>query len=509
MEDSFYSDIARWIDENKERVTGVLKELVSIKSVGEDPVTTAEGEVYPFGQGVQDAFAYMLDLAEKDGFAVKDVDHYGGHIDYVPAAAEAPEDGEQSREGGRPDRRRKTVGVIGHVDVVPEGEGWEHGPYSAYEEDGEIWGRGTTDDKGPLLASYFALKALIDTGHLPESKVRIIIGLDEETEWKGVDHYFRKERCPELGISPDAFFPVVNGEKGILDFRIAGKLNRTALKGLTLRKLTGGTAVNMVPDSAAAVLNDPSPAKYDKIREMAEAYGMKTGHPLRIRKVGKSIEVRAEGKAAHGSMPEQGLNAVSILIGFLGELDFVNDGLSDFFDFYNDAIGLETDGSGLGIAMSDEKSGGLTLNVGMVAYDGKAISVECDVRYPVTKTSDEVYRLMTPKLDEYGLGVLKEGDRPPFYFDRYSFLVKTCIDCYREVSGDEKTEPLVMGGGTYARACNGFVAFGGLYPGDPDLMHQKNERIGISRYFDMIRIYAGTIYRLSLGEKPAEEEEKD
>ncbi len=467
------------IERNMDEAVQTLKSLISIKSTAGDPV-----EGCPFGQGVQDAFQFALAKGEEMGFSSVNVDNYGGHIEWKGVNEEDGPAGE-------------TLGMLAHLDVVPEGEGWEHGPYSADEADGFIWGRGAVDDKGPLVASLYAMKSLKDAGYVPARNVRLILGLDEETNWIGMEYYLDHQPKPDLGFSPDANFPVLNGEKGIMDFKIAAKLRRDAVKGLELRKLSGGTAVNMVPAFARAVVHDQDPAVYDRIREMAESYEMTTGRAVAVHKMGKSLEITARGRAAHGSTPDQGVNAVSILIGFLGQLNFVNEDLCRFFDFYNDCIGTATDGSGLGCAMSDDESGALTMNVGIVEYDGRAVSVRCDVRYPVTRTSDEVYSLMMPDIDKYDVGVLKGEDRAPVYFSPDSPMIKTFLDCYRDVTGDTESGPIVIGGGTYARTCGNTVAFGAMFPGDPEVEHKPDERISLERFGQTIRIYAEAIRRLT------------
>ena len=471
--------IRKAIDANFEEAIETFRSLVSIKSVGGKEVKTGSGEVYPFGKGVQDAFEFMLGKAEELGFDTCSTDNYGGHIEWKG------EDGEE------------TLGILAHLDVVPEGDGWQHEPYSADIADGCIWGRGTMDDKGPLLANFYAMKSLRDAGYVPSKNVRIILGLDEETNWYGMDHYFSKMPKPDFGYTPDADFPVLNGEKGILSCKLAAKLKRDTVKGLELRKMSGGTAVNMVPAFARAVVNDPDPRVYDRIREMAENYEMTTGHALGVRKTGKSLEITAKGKASHGSMPDKGINAVSILIGFLGQLNFVNEDLCGFFDFYNACIGMTNDGSRLGIKMSDDESGALTMNPGLLDYDGQAVSVTCDVRYPVTKTSEEIYSLMMPMIDKYGLGVLKGEDRPPLYLPVDSPMIKAFMDCYQKATGDMDTPPMVIGGGTYARTCDRVVAFGAMFPGDEQLEHQPNERMPLERFRKLIGIYADAIYRLT------------
>jgi dipeptidase, putative len=470
-------DLAKCIKDNESQAISTLQELISINSVAGDPVTTKDGEFYPFGNGVQDAFAYMLKKAEELGFEPENVDNYGGHIDFGKGS--------------------QTVGILGHLDVVPVGDGWDFDPFSGANHDGYIYGRGTTDDKGPVLAAFYAMKALKDAGYEPKKKIRLILGLDEETAWKGMEYYLNKAGAPDYGFTPDADFPALNGEKGIMVFEIAKKISKNPPEGLMLTKLSGGSAPNMVAETARAVVKSDKADAYEHIKELAEEYRSETGYKVRTKGVGKAFEITTEGVAAHGASPQDGLNAISILFDFMGRLSFANDDVNVFIDFYNKHIGFNVYGENIGCALKDEHSSGLSFNVGMAGFDGEAITIVVNTRYPVTCNQDQVYDGIMPYIDKYGLGVVKEMNQDPIFFDPDSPLITTLMDVYKEHTGDKESQPLVIGGGTYARACPNIVAFGGLFPGDPDIMHQRNERIAIDRYLQMIEIYADAIYKLS------------
>lgn len=476
------------IEADKDLQIRTLQDLVSIKSVVSNPVTTREGEVFPFGQGVQDAFACFLKIAEGFGFKTKNIDNYGGHADYG--------EGEE------------TVAILGHLDVVPEGDGWSFDPYSGAVSDGYIYGRGTLDDKGPMVAALFAMKALKDSGYVPAKKVRMILGLDEETEWDGMEYYFRHEPMPDYGFTPDADFPALNGEKGMMSFEIAKKFSRQQASGLNLRSLTGGSASNMVPQKARAVINSGDPQAYSHIKEMAEAFRKETGRRLNVRGVGKSLELVTEGKAAHGAAPEAGLNAISIMMEFLGRLNFASDDLNVFLDFYNKYIGFDVNGTALGCGFADEESGKLTFNSGVIHCDKESASLNINVRYPVTFTEDQVYEAIMPILDKYGMGLIKLSGKAPIYMDPDGPMIRTLMEVYQANTGDTESRPLVIGGGTYAKAAKNIVAFGGLFPGDPDLMHQKDERLSIDRMMTMTHIYADAIYKLTQQDFVLMEEER-
>ena len=391
--------------------------------------------------------------------------------------------------------------------MVPEGDGWSFDPYSGAVSDGYIYGRGTLDDKGPVVAVLFAMKALKDAGYVPSKKIRLILGLDEETGWSGMVYYGQHEETPDYGFTPDAEFPALNGEKGIVTFEIAKKFAKSQAKGLELRSLTGGAAANMVAEHARAVVRSDDPERYGQIRALAASYKEGTGYKVSVKGVGKSLEITATGKSAHGASPGAGLNAISIMMDFLGQLNFANDDVNDFIQLYNTYIGFDFNGEKMGIGFSDAVSGKLTLNVGLVSYDRESITLTVNVRYPVTYTDEQVFEGIMPIINKYDLGIIKGRAQAPIFMDPDSPMIKTLMEVYQQNTGDYESRPLVIGGGTYARAAKNIVAFGGMFPGDPDLMHQKDERLSIEKLMMMTKIYADAIYKLSQAEFQLTEEE--
>ncbi len=488
------TDYLKLIDEYKDEMIETLCELVRIKSVEEEPVEVAEKGLLPFGAGVQEAFEYMLARGSADGFETENVDNYGGHIEFGGY--------ELDGKGNIIGTSDEIMGILGHLDVVPEGElsGWDFGPYEGVVKDGKVYGRGTDDDKGATLAAYFAMKALKDSGFVPAKKVRLILGLDEETNWNGMRYYLSKVKKPDFGFTPDADFPAINGEKGTLVFEIAKKFGKNVNKGLELRSISGGSAPNVVADFARAVVRDDISGNYDKIKELAIAFRNETGYKLAVKGIGKSLEITAGGVSAHGATPWVGLNAVSVLMMFLSRLDIVNEDAAEFVEFYNKYIAFETDGTSIGCGFSDEQSGKLVFNIGMIEMDAKAVRLTVNVRYPVTVDADAVYDGMMPVLNKYNLGVIKEKDMKPIYMEPDSPFITTLMDVYRKHTGDTESKPLVIGGGTYAKACEGIVAFGPLFPGEPEYAHQPNECIKIENLVLAAKIYADAIYRLTKAE---------
>jgi succinyl-diaminopimelate desuccinylase len=479
MENYDESALYARIDALAEEMIEDLRALIAIRSVG---APAAEGA--PFGAGVQAAFEHMLARARADGFATENADNYGGHIEFGGAAQDSPEDG------------ARTLGILVHLDVVPEGNGWSCDPFLGKRADGRVYGRGATDDKGPAIACYHAMKALKDSGFVPRNRVRLILGLDEETGWIGMQRYLDRVGPPDFGFTPDADFPAIHGEKGILIFELAKKLGKTTAKGLTLRKLSGGTAANMVADYARAVVRGES---YEALKEQVAAYRSETGRQIYAKGVGKSLEISVNGVSAHGATPERGLNAVSVLMDFLPRAGLVNESALEFVDFYNRHIGFDLHGAGMGCGLSDGPSGPLIFNVGTLSGDAEAVILTVNVRYPVTMTQEQVYEAMLPVIHSCDLGLVKLDHKPPIYVPADDPLVEALMAVYRKHTGDAESRPVVIGGGTYARAAKDIVAFGPGFPGEPELAHQKDEFISEENLIKLAKIYADAIRALAAG----------
>ena len=465
------------LDSYREDMIRTLGESVSCPSVNSDAVRTADGEIYPFGKGVQDALEHMLRTGRELGFETHNDDNYAGHIEYRSA---------EGSEG--------YFCIAGHLDVVPVGTGWTNDPFTMTEKDGFLYGRGTSDDKGPVVAVLYALKALKEEGIVPHKDIRIVLGLDEETGSVSIEHYLENFGKPAAGFTPDADFPVVNGEMGILVFDFAQKFtSKPAKDELRLTKLEGGTAPNAVPASARAVISG-NKEQYGLITDRARLYAEETGHVIRTRKQGSALVVEAEGTAAHGAHPELGLNAVSILMEFLGRIGFAGEELNDFIAFYNDHIGFDLHGERMGCFFEDEPSGPLIFNVGMANINEELATVTVNIRYPVSCTEDQVMGAIEETLGSGRVGVVGRVVHEPVYVEPDDPVVVTMMEAYRNATGDFESKPYTTGGGTYAKAVGNIIAFGALFPYEESTMHKADERLSIESFMKMAHIYADVIF---------------
>lgn len=455
------------IDEYKEQMLKDLKDAISIKSVAGD----AEGDA-PFGKGVQEAFDHMLALGQREGFITKNVDNYGGHIEY-------------KGEGDG------IFALIGHLDVVPEGSGWQHDPYGGEVIGDKMFGRGTIDDKGPTMAAFYAMKALKDSGFKPQKDIRLILGLDEETDWKGMNYYMEHEEKPDSGFAPDADFPVIHCEKGLIIFDVVKSLENTKTSGVHLVSFEGGNAPNMVADRAKIVVEG------EDISDKIEEYKKNCNYDLVCEKVGDYLEITAKGISAHGAMPEEGLNAITILFEAIKDIEFNNLDVNAFIKFYNDTIGFDYHGERFGCGFEDEPSGKLNFNVGKFKLNESEARLTINIRYPATMKEEDIYNGMNNVTGPMNYSVERLDHLAPLYVPKNHALVKVLMDVYQEFTGDMESQPLVIGGATYARTVPNCVAFGPVFPGEDAVEHQADEYISISGMVKAAKIFAEAIYRLT------------
>lgn len=419
-----------------------MKKLISFNSA-ESPAS----EGAPFGKGVADCLKFALAEMEKYGFSVKNGDNYYGY-----------------GEIGEGD----LFGILCHLDVVPEGDGWHFDPYGATEKDGRIYGRGALDDKGPFAACFFAAVRLLAEGFKPTKKLRFILGCDEESGWKCMDKYSENERMPDMGFSPDGDFPVINCEKGIVYHTIKFHLPPET------ESFRGGERANMVPNYAEVVFE-----KSGRILDILEKNGVEYRHE------GKRVVVSADGISAHGSHPEAGDNAIIKLLEKISPVDENFRTLNEKFRSY--------DGSGANLKLTDAVSGSLTLNLGCARTENKEVVFELDIRHPISFCKDEITETLKKELPD--MEVEQGFFHLPLYVAKDNALVKSLLAAYNEVTG-QNAEPVCIGGGTYARILPLGVAFGPCFPGGNSGMHCADEYMDLEDFYKMSQIYYEALKKL-------------
>lgn len=437
--------IREYIDSQKESFLKDLKSLVDINSE-----RTAAEEGMPFGCGTAKALAKMSELAALHGFEAVNFDNYALEIDF----------------GNSPE-----LMLLAHLDVVPAGDGWTREPYHMSVENGKIYGRGVTDDKGAALCCLYAMKAVKELFGTPKKGVRLVLGSGEETGSEDMEYYFSKRPFLPYTVSPDADYPVINIEKGRFAPTFSKELKNGGKKRLVSFK--GGDTVNIVPGKAAAKVMGFS---QEEINRAAAFTYNKTGVRFEVSIKDGITEISATGTGAHASLPENGNNASTALVSLINSLPMNQSEVSIAFESMEKLFPHgETDGKSVGIKMSDEKSGALTLNLGVLSFQDSFLTCTLDIRAPLCATRENMCEVLFSALEAHGFSAhTNTALTPVHYVPTSSPIVKAALRVYEEYTGD-KGECLAIGGGTYVHDIDGGIAFGPTFPGTDRNIHGADE----------------------------------
>ena len=454
-------ELSAYVGSQKPHLIAALRQNLRIPSVEAPPEEGA-----PYGRSVRESLDHVLKTAEALGFRTENVDGHLGWCEY-----------------GEGD---EMAAVLGHLDVVPAGDGWTCDPFGGELRDGKIWGRGATDDKGPAIASLYALAALRDSGLPIRRRIRILFGCNEETGSLDVKYYLdHGGEVPVMGFTPDGEYPVINGEKGIINVRFSRNFTQTG--DIRLLSIRGGTASNVVPAQACAKLACPE--------ALAQRISALYAPMIRFTKTSYGVFVESWGVSAHGSTPELGENAIGRLLTVLDTLPLTGD-LANSVHFLAVTLGMETDGASAGIAIQDDVSGKLSLNLGTIEGDETHLTLNINYRYPVTKGYDDCAPILNARFAEAGFTRDSEVHKAKLYIPEDSPLVSTLLRVYREQTGLEGA-PKSIGGGTYAKALPNIVAFGPIFPGEEVREHKADEYISVDSLMRNARIIAAAMYEMA------------
>lgn len=404
-----------------EEMIDFLSRLVSIRSVGAEPEPGM-----PYGKNNAEVLEVFLKKAQDMGFRTRNFGNYAGTV--------------ESGEG------KAKLGILCHLDVVPEGDGWSYPPYELKNINGRLYGRGTFDDKGPAVAALFALYQAKKCGL--KDNVRLIVGCNEENGSDDLEYYKKCESLPNMIFSPDAEFPVVNGEMGIIHAAF-----RKEIQNCKISKIIAGCAANAIPAKAEAVLAD-------------------------------GTKISAEGKSAHASTPEEGNNAaVTLLVKLKDYSEYINYICEKFpvGDFY---------GNGLGIAAEDSCFGKLTASLTEINLEDGVLCGTIDIRYPPTATLENISAVLNDTFEN-----IEISGNNPHYVDPESDFVKALLEAYEEITG-EKGYTMTIGGGTYVHDTVGGVAFGMSMPGTNNNIHGADEFITIDEFIKGTEIFKTAIIKI-------------
>lgn len=436
-----------------------LQELVRKQSVY-DPTTIGEGA--PYGKGVKSALDYVAKLGRDYGFQVDTCDGYATEISFG--------------EGEGP-----LIGIYAHSDVVPVSGKWDNPPFGANiigeGKEKKMIGRGTSDDKGPLIAALFAMKLLKDNGLIKGFRVRLVTGGDEERGSSCLEHYFHKLNKPDsdYGFTPDADFPLIYAEKGIHHALASAKLDLSPIIAAE-----GGVVTNAVCDRFVVTL-PLDKAFIAKFKADGVDGDISVSEPIMI--------VSFRGKSSHGSVPHLGVSAALKGLDYLGKyykIEALNKIVAAIADPF---------GTGFGASCKSKELGDSTFNYGIVKYvsNTKTLSLTIDYRYGEDAKPEEALASFEKAT---GLKVAVHSIAPILLFDKKSPLVSTLMKSYKRMTHKFFDKPMAIGGGTYAKEAKNCVAYGSAFANHPGDIHSPNEYIYLDDFYAQIAIYADAIYSL-------------
>lgn len=463
MPDPMVAKLQDWLRAHEQELLDDTLAMLRIPSIESEPKPNA-----PYGAENRQALDLAIDLSKKFGMRTGELE---GHIGWG--------------EIGQGDR---LVMSLGHLDVVPVGPGWKHEPFGAEIDEGYIYARGSTDDKGPTMASFYAVRAIQECFPNIPARIRQVFGCNEESGFGCVKRYMQTEEAPQFGVAPDSGWPLYHAEKGIANLIVTLPFNHGA--EMELLNVEGGQRPNIVIDVCDASVRVKASARKEVDEKLGDSWDKNLSYSWK----GDVLSVHAVGKACHGSFPFGGDNAAIRIFRFLSEIA----PLSCQKYFQELFLTTHISGPGLGIHGSDEVSHDLTNNLGIVRTLGNEIELTFNVRYPVTWKGDDLRKRCETHLAglESGFKLKEFSDSPSLYFPLDHPLVTTICEVYKEETGENR-KPGTMGGGTYARAIPNTVSIGTGWEGDGHA-HETDERLKVQHLFRMSRIYAHILYRLAV-----------
>jgi len=444
-----------------------ISRLIAIPSVRGSALPGA-----PFGEACANALSEALLIAKEWGLSGENLEGYVGVVDLCD--------------------KETSLHILAHLDVVAAGPAWTvTEAFSPKLVDGLLYGRGTSDDKGPFITALLALRAVKDLNIPLSRNVRLIMGTDEESGFHDIEWYYARHPYAPYAFSPDAHFPIINLEKGHLQPFLRKQWSAHE-EGAQLLSLTGSPQVNMVPPTAEAVLSGLSIEEVGPFLNPLEA-ALSVRFALQPEATGLSIV--CHGHATHASTPEAGTNALTALIALLCRLPLADcestrtlRALHDLFP-HGDHLACA-----LGLAQEDARSGPLTLTLSMMEFRPDGMEARFDCRTPLCATSDSTLSAAQAALAPFGIAV--EGAlNPAHHVPEDAPFIQTLLHCYEQYSG-KPGACLSMGGGTYVHDIPGGVAFGACMPGFESHLHEPDERVSVAELMLAAQIFTQAIIDL-------------
>jgi len=304
------------INRNKQNIINSVCDLITYPSISKKTNNPST----PFGENCNNCLKYFLKLADSLGFKTKNVDGYCGWVEFGQG--------------------KDLIGIIGHLDVVSADEkDWKYSPFIPTIDRNRIYGRGAIDDKGPVVSSLYAMKAVADyyneNNLILNKRVRLIVGLNEEKDWECINYYKTHEEIPEISFSPDADFPCIYAEKGVLSIMLSDIIDTDNLRNnLNFGKFinkealvkiididSANNALNVVPKYCSVTLKFSKSINIQDVINFLKTKIDNYNYDIDIYKIDeKNLKLTSYGIASHSAHPELGCNAIVRILIILNDL---------------------------------------------------------------------------------------------------------------------------------------------------------------------------------------------
>ena len=461
----YRKEIEEFVEAHRQEM---LEDICTLCRINSEKMPYKEG--MPYGEGAFTALAEALSMAENYGFSITNYDNYVGTVDL--------------------NEKESQLDILAHLDVVPAGEGWkETEPFEPVVKGDKLFGRGTADDKGPAVAALYAMRAVKELGIPLKKNARLILGTDEECGSSDIAHYYAIEKEAPMTFSPDGSYPVVNTEKGGLN----GHFTASFAPSDALPKLVSveaGIKVNVVPGKARATVQG---IDVEVMEKAAEEVSGETGIRFEFDVEEDAATITAIGAGAHASKPEEGNNALTGLLVLIQRLPFAPcEQISAIGRLLELIPHGDTSGKALGIAMSDELSGDLTLAFSLLTISDRELDGTFDSRCPLCANEENVLHAAKRKMAESGFDLDSDSMRPAHHVPEDSGFVKTLLENYEKFTG-LKGYCMALGGGTYVHDLKNGVAVGPSFPGTDTRIHGADEFAVVDELAASAKIFAHVI----------------
>ena len=464
----------QWIAEHREELIREIQDAVRIPSVSR-PDQAAPGA--PFGPECRRMLDHMLARGAAYGFRTRNMDGWAGTISM----------GDESH----------AIGIVGHLDVVPVGDGWVYPPFAGtwLPEHNALIGRGSDDNKGPAVAGLFLMRMIRDLGIPMRCGIRLYCGVSEENGMMDMQHLRETgEAFPKLSLVPDAGFPVNYGQKGSLNGTIEARAEGNLIS------FQSGSALNIIPDLAECEIV----ADMDAVQAALEQMAPEKRRRIAAEAGPQGVRIRASGVSGHAASPASSVNAIHLLAEALTETELLTgsarDAVRGLCELTADAYGVSE-----GAAFEDEISGKTTLVYSMADMRDGRLEIGLDCRYSIQYAPETLREKLEAAWGARGYRVKELSVTRPFYIPKDDPRVKALQEVYQAATGREDP-PYTMGGGTYSRVVPDAISFGfglpgqqhdmGFLPAGHGFAHGRDEVLWMEKIRTGMKIYLAALLAL-------------